>query len=96
MIEANVFYGGEGEGEALRELDSANYGERKVPVEEGHEAGAAEEEEDGGDGEPGRRDLGDGEGRRFGDGDGGDGLHRLNRHRKPEEEAGGDVVEGGE
>lgn len=32
----------------------------------------------------------------FGDGDGGDGLHGLNRHGEAEEKTGGDVVEGGE
>lgn len=32
----------------------------------------------------------------LGDGDGGDGFHRLDGHRDVEEEAGGDVVESSE
>ncbi|PON89419.1 hypothetical protein TorRG33x02_147700, partial [Trema orientale] len=94
---ADVLDGGEGEGEALGELDAADDGERDEAVEHGHEAGGAEEEEDGGGGEAGGGDLGEGEvGGRLGDGDGGDGLHGLDRHGDAEEEAGGDVVESGE
>uniref|UniRef100_A0A0E0MZY9 Uncharacterized protein n=1 Tax=Oryza rufipogon TaxID=4529 RepID=A0A0E0MZY9_ORYRU len=83
------------EGEALRELDAAHDGEREEAVEGGHEAGDAEEEEDGGDGEAGGHDLRDGE-VRGGERDGGDGLHGLDRHGDAEEEPGGEVVERGE
>lgn len=96
MVVAYVLDGGEGEGESLRELNAANDGEREVAVEEGHESGGAEEEEDGGDGESSGGDLRDGEWRRLGDGDGGDGLHGLDWHRKPKHEARSDVVERGE
>lgn len=96
MIVADVFNGGEGEGEALRELDTADDRQREVAVEEGHEAGGAEKEEDGGSGEAGGGDLRESEMSRLSDGDGGDGFHRLNGHRNAEEEAGGDVVESGE
>jgi len=93
LVVANVFDGGEGEGEALGELDAADDGQWEVAVEDGHEAGGSEEEEDGGDGEAGGGYLGDGERGRGGDGDGGDGLHGLDRHGEAEEQAGGDVVE---
>lgn len=96
MFESDVFDGGEGEGEALGELDAADYGQGDEAVEEGHEARDAEEEEDGGCRETGCGDLGDGEVGGFGDGDGGDGFHGLDGHRDAEEEAGGEVVEGGE
>lgn len=94
LIEADVFDGGEGEGEALGELDAADDGEGDEAVEEGHEAGEAEEEEGGGGAEAGGGYLGGGEVGGFGDGDGGDGLHGLDGHGEAEEEAGGDVVEG--
>lgn len=94
-MEADVLDGGEGEGEALGELDAADDRKGDEAVEDGHEAGGAEEKEEAGGGEAGGGDLGEGEGG-VGDGNGGDGFHGLDRHRGPEEEAGGDVVEGGE
>lgn len=98
MVITNVFDGSESEGKALRELDATDNRKRKETVEERHEASGAEEEEDDGSGETGGGDLGDGEvaGRRLCDGYSGDGLHGLDGHRDVEEEAGGDVVEGGE
>ena len=93
MVVANVFDGGEGEVEALGELDAADDGQWEVAVEDGHETGGSEDEEDGGNGEAGGGDLGDGERGRGGDGDGGDGLHGLDGHGEAEEQAGGDVVE---
>ncbi|KAL6972827.1 hypothetical protein U1Q18_027001 [Sarracenia purpurea var. burkii] len=93
LVVADVFDGGEGEGETLGELDPTNDGEGDEPVEEGHEAGGTEEEEDGGGGYSGGHDLGNGEVGGFRDGHGGDGLHGLNRHGDAEEKTGGDVVE---
>lgn len=57
MVVADVLDGGEGEGEALRELNAAHDGEREVAVENRHESGGAEEEEHGGDGESRGGDL---------------------------------------
>lgn len=96
LVVADVFDGREGEGEALGELDAADNGEGDYAVEEGHEAGSAKEEEDGGGGDSGGHDLGYGEVGGLGDGDGGDGLHGLDRHGDGEKEASEDVVEGGE
>lgn len=96
MVVADVFDGGEGEGEALGELDAADDGEREKAVKDGHESGDAEDEENGGGGDAGGDDLGDGEVGILGDSHGGDGLHGLDWHGDAEEEAGSDVVKGGE
>ena len=92
LVVTDVFDGGEGEGEALGELDAADDGEGDEAVEEGHEASGAEDEEGGGSGETRGSDLGERE-EGVGDGDGSDGLHGLDRHWNAEEKAGGDVVE---
>ena len=89
---ADVLDGGEGEGEALRELDAAHDGEREEAVDARHEARGAEEQQDGGDREPRGHDLRDGE-VRGGERDGGDRLHGLHGHRDAEEQARGEVVE---
>ncbi|GFY90833.1 sulfate transmembrane transporter [Actinidia rufa] len=68
---AEVFDSGEGEGEPLGELNASGDGERDDPVEDGHESGGAEEEEDGNGGDSCGGDLGGGEVGGFGDGDGG-------------------------
>jgi hypothetical protein len=92
---ADVLDGGEGEGEALRKLDAAHDGKREQAVDEGHEPRGAEEQQDGGDGEPRAHDLRHGELRRR-QRDGRDGFHRLHGHRDAEEHARGEVVERGE
>ena len=92
LVVTDVFDGGEGEGEALGELDAADDGEGDEAVEEGHEASGAEDEEGGSSGETRGSDLGERE-EGVGDGDGSDGLHGLDRHWNAEEKAGGDVVE---
>lgn len=96
LIEADVLNGGEGKGEALRELDATDDGEGEEAVEEGHEAGGPEEEEDASGGQTSGGDLGEGEVRGLGYCDGSDGLHGLDGHGDAEEEAGGEVIEGGE
>lgn len=80
----------------MGELDAADNREGDEAVEEGHETGGAEEEEDGGGGDAGSHDLGHGEMGGFRDCDRGDGLHGLDGHGDGEEEAGEEVVEGGE
>ncbi|XP_034674468.1 high mobility group nucleosome-binding domain-containing protein 5-like [Vitis riparia] len=92
LVVTDVFDGGEGEGEALGEMDATDDGEGDEAVEEGHEAGDAKDEEGGGSGETRDIDLGEGE-KGVGDGDDNDGLHGLDRHWDAEEKAGGDVVE---
>ena len=93
MLVADVLNCGEGELQALRELHPADDGEGDEAVAEGHEAGGAEEEEDGGSGDAGSHDLGDGEARGgLGNGHGGDGLHGLDGHRDAEEDSGEDIV----
>lgn len=80
----------------MRELYASDYGKWDEAVEEGHEAGGAEEEEDGGGGDSGGGDLGKSKKWGFGDSDGGDGFHGLNRHGDAEKKAGGDVIYSGE
>lgn len=96
MIVPDVFNGGEGEGETLRELNTADDRQRKVSVKDGHKAGGTEEQENGSGGETCGGDLRDSEMSRFGNGDGGNGFHRLNWHRNAKEEAGDNVVKSGE
>ena len=91
LVVTDVFDGGEGEGEALGKLDAADDGEGDEAVEEGHEASGAKDEEGGGSGETRDNDLGEGE-EGFGDGNGSDGLHGLDRHWDAKEKVGGDVV----
>lgn len=95
LIVTDVFDGREGKGETLRELDTANDGERDEAVEQGHQSGGTKDEECGGSAETGGGDLREGE-EGVSDGNGGDGLHGLDRHRDTEEKPGGDVVESGE
>lgn len=80
----------------LRELYTAHNGEGEVPVQDGHEAGDAEEEQHGGGADSGGCNLRHRQMRCLRDGNGGDRLHRLDRHRRTEENSGGYVVEGGE
>ncbi|KAK0595364.1 hypothetical protein LWI29_005935 [Acer saccharum] len=81
------FDDGERKKESLRELDTADDGERNEAVEEGQESGGAKEEDGGGSGEASGGDLRLGEVGRFGDGGGSDGFHGLDGHG----EACGDV-----
>ncbi|GFS44476.1 sulfate transmembrane transporter [Actinidia rufa] len=67
---AEVFDGGEGEGEPLGEVNASDDGEGDDLVEDGHESGGAEEEEDGGGGDFCSGNLGCGEVGDFGDGSG--------------------------
>lgn len=81
----------------MGKLDTTDDGEGDESVEDGHKAGDAEDEECGGGADAGSHDLGYGEvSLGFGDGNGGNRLHGLDRHRDTEEEAGEDVVDGSE
>ena len=73
---AEVFDGGEGEGEPLGELNASDDREGDDPVEDGHESSGAEEEEDGDGGDSCGGDLGGREVGVFGDGSGDEVVER--------------------
>ncbi|GFZ20710.1 sulfate transmembrane transporter [Actinidia rufa] len=86
---AEVFDGREGKGEPLGELNASDDREGDDPVEDGHESGGAEEEEDGGDGDFGGGNLGGGEVGVFEDG--GESGGEVEVGNQGQGEDGGDV-----
>ncbi|GFZ10276.1 biotin/lipoate A/B protein ligase family [Actinidia rufa] len=86
-----VFDDGEGKGEPLGELNTSNDREGDDSVEDGHESGGAEEEEDGSGGDFCGSDLGGGEVGGFGDNGGDEGGAEVEVGNQGQGEDDGDV-----
>ncbi|MCO5590868.1 hypothetical protein L7F22_044843 [Adiantum nelumboides] len=91
-----VLDGGYGEGEALRELDTAHHRQGHEALHKAHEAGDAQKKEEARRAEARGHDLGHREMVALSERYGGNGLHGLHRHGHAKEQARQDVVDAGE